>query len=194
MNTVEAINHAIKNRRAIYTSMFSGERVNDQLINQMLENANWAPSHKKTEPWRFNVFCDEGLKKLALFQSELYKTKTEKGGTFNQMTFDKLASKPMECSHIISIGMKRHGVVPEIEEVCAVATAVQNMWLTASANGLGCYWSTGGVTFYEEAKPFFGLDEDDKLLGFLFIGVPKTDKWPEGKRQPIADKVEWITN
>src|SRR5690606_41455111 len=80
----------------------------------------------------------------------------------------------------------------EIEEVCAVACAVQNMWITASAHRIGCYWSTGGVTFYEEAKPFFGLGEHDKLLGFLYIGMPKTDKWPEAKKTPISEKVKWV--
>lgn len=192
MNTVEALNTAIKNRRAIYTSMFNGDKVPDTIIKQMLENANWAPTHKKTEPWRFTIFTGEGLKKLAHFQSELYKNKSENLGTFNQLTFDKLTTKPMECSHIISIGMKRHDVVPEVEEVCAVAAAVQNMWLTASAYGIGCYWSTGGVTFYEEAKSFFNLESNDKLLGFLFLGMPKNSPWPDGKREHIENKVRWV--
>ncbi|MBK8192225.1 MAG: nitroreductase family protein [Lewinellaceae bacterium] len=26
------------------------------LIEQLLENANWAPTHRLTEPWRFQVF------------------------------------------------------------------------------------------------------------------------------------------
>lgn len=194
MNTPELVNQAIRNRRSIYTSMFSGEIVDDQVIEQMLENANWAPTHKLTEPWRFIVFKEEGLKKLAIFQSELYKKVSERNGNYDQKKFDKLASKPLECSHIIAIGMKRHEVVPEVEEVCSVAAAVQNMWITASARGVGCYWSTGGITFYEEAKLFFGLESQDQLLGFLFIGMPKSDKWPQGKRKPIADKVQWVSS
>jgi nitroreductase len=191
MDNVEVVNQAIKSRRSIYTSMFSGEIVDDNIINQMLENANWAPTHKLTEPWRFVVFKGEGLRRLAKFQSELYKKVALENGNFNQGAFDKLASKPLECSHIIAIGMKRNEVVPEVEEVCATACAVQNMWITASTYKVGCYWSTGGVTFYEEAKPFFELEEKDKLLGFLFIGSMKSDKWPEGKRTSIEDKVRW---
>ncbi len=92
------------------------------------------------------------------------------------------------CSHIISIGMKRHeGKIPEIEET---ACAVQNMWLTATAYGLGCYWGSGGITYKEEAKSFFDLEPADKLLGFLHLGIP--EKWPEGRRKPIEDKVRWI--
>ena len=43
----------------------------------------------------------------------------------------------------------------------------------------------------ENAKSFFGLDEKDKLLGFLYIGIPK--KWPKGKRKPVEEKTAWIT-
>jgi nitroreductase len=194
MDSIEVVNAAIRNRRSIYTSMFSGEVVDDAIIERMLENANWAPTHKLTEPWRFVVFKGEGLKKLATFQSELYKeVATEKNG-FDWVKFEKLAAKPMECSHIIALGMKRDEKesIPEIEEICATAAAVQNMLITASTYKIGCYWSTGGVTFYEKAKPFFGLGEKDKLLGFLFIGTMKSDKWPEGRRKPMEEKVNWV--
>lgn len=190
--SVEQINHLIKNRRSIYPNMYSGEIVDDVIINQMMENANWAPTHKLTEPWRFIVFKGEGLKRLAEFQSALYKKLASQEGNFNQNTFEKLASKPMLASHIIAIGMKRNTIVPEIEEVSSVACAVQNMYLTATAYGIGCYWGSGGVTYKEEAKSFFGLEPEDKLLGFLYIGMPKGDKRPEGIRKSIENKVSWV--
>jgi nitroreductase len=157
----------------------------------MLENANWAPTHKLTNPWRFSVFTGGGLKKLAVFQSELYKNISTKAGNFLESKFEMLKTKPLLASHIISIGMKRDPKerLPEIEEVEAVACAVQNMSLTASAYGIGCYWGSGGITYVENAKEFFGLGAKDKLLGFLYIGVPK--KIPEGRRESIEDKVKW---
>ncbi|UII28101.1 nitroreductase [Fulvivirga maritima] len=190
MDFTTAVNEMIRERRSIYTNMFSGEEVDDSIIQTMLENANWAPTHKLTEPWRFTVFKGEGLKKLGQFQADFYKSQNE--DSFDEKKYEKLLSKPLECSHIIAIGMKRTPILPEIEEVCATACAVQNMWLTASAHKIGCYWSTGGITFNEEVKPFFNLGEDDKLLGFLYIGMPKSDKWPQGRRKDIADKVEWV--
>lgn len=192
MEALEVLNEAIKNRRSIYTGMFGEGKVNDIIIEKMLDNANWAPSHKHTEPWRFIVFKGEGLKKLADFQATLYKLKNS--DEFDNAKFEKLKSKPLECSHVIAIGMKRDEKerVPEMEEICATACAVQNAWLTASAHGVGCYWSTGGVTFYEEAKAFFDLGEKDKLLGFLYIGTLKNNKWPVGRKQPWQEKVKWV--
>lgn len=193
MQYTEAINEGIRNRRSIYTSMFSEEKVDKHIIELMLENANYAPTHKLTEPWRFLVYEGEGLVKLAEFQSDLYKRKSTNDGSFSEEKYNKLKSKPLECSHIIAIGMNRSNKIPEMEEVSAVAAAVQNMWITASAHKIGCYWSTGGVTFYEEAKPFFDLGEGDKLMGFLFIGMPKNDQWPEAKRTSIDTKVKWVS-
>ncbi len=192
-NTDE-VNRLIRERRSIYPKMYSGEEVDDAIIIQMLENANWAPTHRFTEPWRFVVFKGEGLKKLAKFQSELYKELSLEAGTFEQTKFEKLATKPLLSSHIIAIGMKRdpNESVPEVEEVAAVAAAVQNMYLTASAYGIGCYWGTGGITFKEEAREFFGLGSQDKLLGFLNVGKPNLEKWPKSRRGPIADKVTWV--
>jgi nitroreductase len=189
---INEVNTLIRNRRSIYPNMYTGEKIDDGIIIQMLENANWAPTHKLTEPWRFVVFTGDGLKKLAAFQAGLYKQKSQADGTYSEVEFNKLLSKPLSASHIISIGMRRDEKkrLPEIEEVAAVACAVQNMYLTAEAYGAGCYWGTGGVTYYEEAKEFFGLGENDLLMGFFYVGVPKMHP-KSGRRKPAEDKVRW---
>jgi len=192
---IEEVNRLIRNRRSIYPNVFSGELVDDDHIRNMLENANWAPTHGITEPWRFKVFKGEGIKRLATFQSSLYKERSEREGVFDESKYKKLAEKPLKCSHIISIGMQRpeEEKFPEIEEVEAVACAVQNMYLTATAYGIGCYWGSGGVTYWPEAKSFFGLGEKDKLLGFLYCGMPRIE-WPKGRRNSVEDKVTWVTS
>jgi nitroreductase len=192
--SIEETNALIRNRRSIYPTSYSDIPVDENIIRDMLANANWAPTHKLTEPWRFVVFQKEGLKKLAKFQSELYKELSTKAGNFDESKFEKLATKPMMASHIIAICMKRNEkeLVPEIEEISAVACAVQNMYLTATAYGVGCYWGSGGVTYKTEANAFFGLGPNDKLLGFMYIGNLKSDKWPVGKRTPFEDKVTWV--
>jgi len=115
------------------------------------------------------------------------------GENFLQGTYEKLQNTPLLASHIIALCMKRTTTkrIPEIEDVEAVACAVQNIYLSVSAYGLGGYWTSGGVTYKEEAKLFFGLGEEDKLLGFFYIGhvaVPS----PSAKRKPLEEKVRWV--
>jgi nitroreductase len=192
MNASE-VDQLIRQRRSVFPKDYTGERVHDDIINQMLENANWAPTHKLTEPWRFVVFTGDGLKQLAAFQSECYKRVTTVDGTFREDRYQSLQTKPMESSHIIAVGMKRDEAkrLPAWEELGAVFCAIQNMYLTATAYGVGCYLSTGGITNFEEAKPFFGLAPDDKLCGFLNVGIPK-GKIVDGRRRPVTEKVKWV--
>jgi len=188
----EQINHLIRHRRSVFPKQFeAGKKVDDSIIKEILTNATWAPSHGKTEPWHFVVFTGAGLQKFADFQSTLYKETA--GEKFKPATYENLQANPLKASHIIALCMKRHSErrFPEIEEISAVACAVQNIYLSVWAYGLGGYWTTGGITYNEKAKPFFGLEEDDKLMGFFYIGhvaIPS----PSGQRAPLDAKVEWV--
>ena len=191
---IEEVHKLIRNRRSLYPAQYTGEKVEDSIIQEILENANWAPTHKHTEPWRFIVFTEDGLMKLADFQSDFYKEHALAADNFNEEKYQKLKNNPLKASHVIAIVMKRDPKesIPEVEEIEAVACAVQNMYLTASAYGLGAYWGSGGVTYMEEAKPFFGLDEKDRLLGFFYIGKVREGLAPKGRRTPIEGKVSWV--
>lgn len=187
------ISKYIRERRSIYPKMYSDKVIDREIIEEMLENANWAPTHKLTEPWRFVVFTGEGLKTLGEVQAKVYSKVATEAGDFDTVKYENLKNKPLEASHVIAIIMKRNEkkLVPEIEEVSSVAMAVQNMYLTASAYKIGCYWGTGGITYMDDAKEEFNLEADDKLMGFLYVG--HTDKpWPEGRRKPMEDKVQWV--
>lgn len=187
------LNELIKNRRSVFPDQFdTNKKVDDQIIKQIVENATWAPNHGQTEPWQFSVFTGEGLKVLANFQSNLYKE--EAGDAFKEDKYQKLKQQPLKASHIISLATKRSNkkAIPEIEDIEAVACAAQNIYLSVAAYGLGGYWTSGGITYFEKAKAFFGLSEEDKLLGFFYIGhvaVPS----PASKRISLDEKVKWIT-
>jgi nitroreductase len=191
----EDVNQLIRERRSVYPKQYDKTRVDDAIIHQMLENARWAPTHKLTEPWHFVVFTGNGLKKLADFQSECYKNVTTRDGSFKEDKYKGLQVKPFEASHVIAVGMRRDDKrsLPEIEEVGAVFCAVQNIYLTAAAYGVGCYFTTGGVTFFEEAKAFYGLRPEDKLLGSFYVGTIKTPS-PPSKRVDIEKKSKWVVD
>ena len=181
-----------RSRRSVFPDQFEpGKKIDDAIIHEIMMNAVWAPNHGQAEPWQFLVFTDGGLKRLADFQSELYKHQA--GDQFKEITYNKLQKQPLKASHIIAIGMKRTTTknIPEIEDVEAVACAVQNIYLSVTAYGLGGYWTTGGITYMEKAKSFFDLDDRDKLLGFFYIGhvaIPSAG----ATRLPMEEKVKWV--
>lgn len=186
------ITAVIQNRRTIPPEQFSNRKVAKEVVEKILNNAIWAPNHGMTQPWRFKVFMEEGISKLARFQSEHYKEITP-ADKFDQGKMDKLRERPHLSSVVIAICMERQQSekIPEIEEIEAVACAVQNMYLTCTAYGLACYWGSGGVTYEEGMKKFLGLKEKDRCLGFFYIGYPAVE-WPSGHRKPIEYVTEWI--
>jgi nitroreductase len=188
----DRFNQLILSRRSTKPRFFNGQKIENSLVWQILENANWAPTHGLTQPWRFKVFTDRGLKKLADFQANLYQQLTPKA-EFKIEKYERMKTNVLQCSHVIVICMQRQlsEKIPTIEEIEAVACSVQNMALTASVYGICSFWGSGGITYTQELKDFLGLGAKDLCLGYLYLGYsdrPST----VSRRDPIQDKVEWI--
>lgn len=190
---IEDFNYILQNRRSIYPYQFKkNKKVPDEIIWQILENANRAPTHKLTQPWRFIVFSGEGLKEFADFQVQQYKELA--GDSFKEKKVKNLAEYPLMSSHVIAIAMKRTIAIsiPEEEELLAVGCAIENIYLSLTAYGLGGYLSTGSVSFLNKSKHYFGLEENDKLVGVFFIGYPAEIRNPLSKREAVKEKVKWV--
>lgn len=190
MQETSSIEQLIAKRRTIKPDKYTGNTVDDSLIERLLEAANWAPTHGYTEPWRFVVYTGEGKERLI---SMLHQLDIEDHGE-NEIRYSKLRERVEQSSHVIGIGMKRgeNPKIPVIEEAQAVAAAVQNMWLVASELGLGAYWSTGALGYDERVTKALGLNgPEDSAMGFLYIGE-FNGEWPAGRRiSTIESKVSW---
>ncbi len=184
------INELIKKRRAIFPKTYNDRPIPQEILQQILENANWAPTHRFTEPWRFKVFRGNARQRLGDFMADLYKkhTSTEK---FSEAKYNKTRNKPGRSACVMAICMQRDPEerIPEWEELAAVACAVQNMWLTCTAYGIGSYWSSPKTL--SDASEFLELKEGERCLGLFYMGYHDLPEIP-GKRAPIEDKVEWI--
>lgn len=181
----------IKNRRTIKPIFFNGEEVKDSDIKEMLESANWAPTHKHTEPWRFIVYKGKSKLQFAADHARMYK-EVKIGAEFLQNKYENLSKFAKNSSHIIAIIMKRDEQerIREIEEIAAVSCAVQNMMLVATEKNLANVWITGGLTYHPIMRDFLGFGEKDKVMGFLYVG--KSDKETIPKRlTTIDDKIIW---
>lgn len=186
------ITAVIKDRRSIKPEEFSSRKVHREVVEDVLNNAIWAPSHGLTQPWRFKVFIDEGLDKLREALPEMYE-KTTPADKFNPLKKEKVSKRPDRSSVIIAICMEREEAerIPELEEIQAVACAVQNMYLTCTAYGIGAFWSSPKYVYTQEMKDFLGLKEKDRCLGLFYMGYPEGD-WPKSHRKPLEYVTQWI--
>ncbi len=189
-NELHSISALIRRRRAIFPNSYNDKPIEESLILEILENANWAPTHRMTEPWRFKVFRGAGLERLGNYLGEYYRSHTAPEA-FSDMKYNKMVHNATRSGAVMAIILHRDAEerVPEWEELASVAASVQNMWLTCTAHGIGSYWSTPGAIL--QAEEFLGLKEGERCLGLFYMGYHDLGDIP-GKTSPIEDKVEWL--
>ncbi len=185
------ITEVIKNRRTIYPEQYTERKIHKEIIEDVLNNAIWAPTHGKTQPWRFQVFMNDSRTELSSFLSNLY-SEQFKGDLFNEVKFNKLKNRPLQSPVVIAVTMTPdpNNRISELEEVEAVACAIQNMYLTCTAYGIGGFWSTPKLMYTQEMNDFLDLKDGEKCLGLFYMGYPAID-WPKGQRKPIEYLTQW---
>ena len=178
----------IKSRRSIMPGQYNNLLIDDQHIKLILEAANWAPTHKKTEPWRFKVLKGKTKNKFGDFLAAKYE---ESAPIFSEFKHKKIMEKVKKSSAIILICMQRDTKesVPEWEEIAAVSMSVQNMWLMATELKIGSYWSSPKlVNFVDE---FIPLNQGERCLGIFYMGQ-HNGEINQRIPGPIEDKVLWF--
>jgi nitroreductase len=185
------ITEVIKNRRTIYPEQYTERKIHREIVEDVLNNAIWAPTHGKTQPWRFQVFMNDSRAELSSFLSNLY-SEQFKGDLFNEVKFNKLKNRPLQSPVVIVVTMTPdpNNRISELEEVEAVACAIQNMYLTCTAYGIGGFWSTPKLMYTPEMNEFLELKDGEKCLGLFYMGYPTID-WPKGQRKPIEYLTQW---
>ncbi len=168
MNKPEILKEIIETRRSIFPKDYTGEPIPQEILEEIMSSANFAPNHKKTKPWRFRVFRGDEKDILAKTIAEIYK-ETTPPKLFLEKKYLDFGNKISKADTVITISVNFSGLVPEWEEIASTAMAVQNMYLTCNANKVGCYWSSHQVT--EQLSGFLELEENQKCLGLFYMGM-----------------------
>lgn len=171
----------------------NGKRIPDEQVLQILALADWAPTHGRTEPWRFYVYTGTALTEFGQVHGDLYWQNTAEDKRM-EATREKLMHTADNASHLVIAVMKRgeNVKIPQLEEIAAASAAIQNVLLGATALGIATFWNTGGLTHHKALKEYLQLSEDDLVMGLIYMGY--TDEpAKEGKRNtPLADKIHWM--
>ena len=192
MNLFETLQTIVRNRRSGKPAEMNGKKIDNAVIHQLLELADWAPTHGRTEPWRFVVYEGPAIAGFFADHAELYKAHTDPE-KFTQAKYEKLQQQGALVSHIVLVYMKRTigNSIPAAEESAAVAAAIENLLLGAAALDIAALWSTGGMTHHPSMKAYLGLAEEDLVMGLLHLGYTDQPQ-KEGKRNiSLDDKLVW---
>lgn len=187
---IKDLDNLIKDRRATPPQFYNGDDVPDEYIYRILENANWAPTHKETEPWRFIVYKGKHKDKLAEEVFNFVMSEYKNNEQVDPAKAEKFRKNTLNSGAVIAIILQRdpEEQVPEWEEIAAVACGVQNMWLTATALKIKAFWST--PKFKSLLGDILELKPGQRSLGFFFLGQSAMD-YPGPGRGDVKEKIRW---
>lgn len=170
---------------------FTARKVHAEQLELAITNATWAPTHGLTQPWFFDVFMGDGLSILSKNLPDIYKSETP-AEKFSELKWNKLQQRLSNVNALVIVSMRRDltGKIKELEEVEAVACAVQNFLLTCAAYGLSAYWSSPSFIYSEAMKKFLELNVTDKCLGLLYVGYPE-EMQMHAHRKPLEYVSKW---
>ncbi len=189
--SVSEISELVRERRSIAPKDYSDRAVHREIVERVIQNGTWAPTHGMTQPWRFTAFTGAGRQRLADTLGMEYRRMVAPEH-FLQRKYDNLTQRPMQSPVVIALGMVRDpkGKITELDEMLAVACAVQNMALTCTAYGLGSFWSTAAAAMGAGMHDLLGLGANDRALGLFYMGYPAVE-WPKGYRKPLDQVLTW---
>ena len=188
MNPKELLD-LLKSRRSVFPPQYNQEEITKDELNQIFEAANWAPSHKKTEPWRFIVLEGPSKDRFREYVKRIYVQGTP-AEDLSDRKINSLIEKCDKSNKIVLINFVDSYKVPEWEELAATSMAVQNMWLMATALNIGAYWSSP-LNVIANMDEFTPMEEGEKCVGVFYLGKFDGDL-PSAERKPIEEKVKFL--
>lgn len=157
-----------------------GEPPSGEVLDQICRAALRAPDHAALRPWRFLRVKGAAREKLG----ELFVAATRSDEPrASQAALNKAAGKPLRAPMIIvAIARKQsHDKVPEVEQIISAGAAVQNMLVACHALGVGAMWRTGGMAYHAVVEQGLGLEANESIVGFLYLGEI------EGRIKPLPE-------
>jgi len=187
------ISEVVSSRRSC--RKFSGEPIEQEKIDQLLECANWAPSPANKQPWEFVVVRRQEL--IHQFKNSVDTTKeilAKRSGWKWVAAYksDFLLQVPVLIVVVgdpAKNGLEQFLDAPSQGYQEACSAAVQNVLLAAESMGLASLW----FSLFEkrDARRLFGIEDNKDPLAVLCIGY-SDEVTVAPPRKDIAAKVRYL--
>ena len=149
-------------------------------IDALLTLAARVPDHGKLAPWRFIVL--EGASKVAVAGKLEAIANARPDAAKVLAALGKLTAPPLA---ICVVSKFYPGEIPEWEQRMSAGAACLTLLQAATAAGYGACWITDWYAYDEATRPVFGLGENEKIAGFIYIGTPA--EAPAERVRPVPD-------
>ncbi|MBR7619276.1 nitroreductase [Phenylobacterium sp. 20VBR1] len=142
----------------------------------LLQLAARVPDHGKLAPWRF-IILEPAAK--AVFADRLEALANSRGDARAAAKLAKLKIPPLG---VAVVSRPKPGEIPEWEQLLSAGAVCTTLLYAAMALGYGANWITDWYAYDDEAKAILGLEPEEKVAGFIFLGTPKEP--PQERERP----------
>ena len=172
----------IRDRRSI--RKYQNKPVSRELIEEVLVAAGWAPSAHNAQPWRFIILTEDRAKKelsktmarvwaadLAKdgvkIDEEVRKVRVERFGSAPVLILACLTMEDMNNQHDIERQVVEHDLA-----IQSLGAAIQNLLLTAYAEGLGACWFCAPGFCKAAVRTVLKIPENVEPQALIALGFP----------------------
>nr|WP_314093790.1 nitroreductase [uncultured Shinella sp.] len=180
----------LSTRRSIPAFQMSAPGPSKGEVEEMLTLASRVPDHGKLAPWRFIVYRGEERRRIS---EELAKIaigdKPELSEEMVKVENTRLTRAPV----VVAVVSKAapHFKIPEWEQVMSAGAVCLNLVMAANAHGFASNWLTEWYAFDSRAYPILGVNEGEKVAGFIHMGTPTVPP-TERPRPELSEIVTWV--
>ena len=180
----DAVARVIRARR---TSMLVDQSrdIPDDVIDELLELASWAPCHKRTWPWRFAVLRGDSRSTLGHVVSDAMARSGDEPAKVN-----KARTKYTRTPVVLVVASVPGDSDQRTEENRdATAVAIQNLMLGATARGIATYWGSCPKGADSDVARMCGFESGSKIAGIIYVGWASITVAPPDRPAPIVNRL-----
>ncbi|QFY41529.1 NAD(P)H nitroreductase [Candidatus Methylospira mobilis] len=140
-----------------------------EALEAVLKAAFRVPDFRQLRPYEFILAAGDGLDRLGALLEEAAKQSGKSTEIVNR------AYRMPHRAPLVIVVAARHrpnALVSRFEQQLTAGCAVMSMQLAAVAQGFGGIWRSGWPMFDRGLHTALGLEEEDQIVGFLYLGTP----------------------
>jgi nitroreductase len=149
-----------------------------------------APDHGRLRPWRFLVIQQDRRARFGEVLAESLRRRLPEVSDIEvQRERDKAFRAPVIV--VVAAKVQKGHKIPEVEQVASAVAAAQMIMLATPALGYGITWKTGAPAYDPAVKTALGLDAEDEIVGFLYLGTSTGGPSPISRPNPASFVTTW---
>ena len=137
---------------------------------QIFRAALRAPDHAWLRPWRFVTVEGERREDFGrVLEQCLLQREPEADDAARAKALNAPLRAPLLV--VVAVRLSEHPKVPAIEQRLSAGCAAQAILLATEACGYAGFWRTGAPAFDRNVMNALGLEKNEEIVGFLYLGT-----------------------